>query len=219
MEMRHRSATLPRLCRSLPILLLAAGLLPAQLLAQRGNRDAWQRVPDVIDALAIGEGSRVADIGAGSGYFTRHLAGAVGPAGRVYAVDISERALSQLRDLVDDEELENVEIVRGDIDDPKLPERSLDAVLVVDAYHEMTEYAAMLAGMHRALKPGGRLVMLDHVPSDSSLSRARQTANHDINSRLAEREVEAAGFEVLQRDDRFAEMRRNHWQWILVARR
>ncbi|UCF19775.1 MAG: class I SAM-dependent methyltransferase [Gemmatimonadota bacterium] len=219
MRTRHCSPTLPRLHRSLLIILLAAGFLPAQLQAQRGNRDAWQRVPDVIAALAIAEGSSVADVGAGSGYFTEHLAREVGPSGRVYAVDISERALSQLRELANDEGFENVEVVRGEVDDPKLPEESLDAVLVVDAYHEMTEYSAMLAGMYRSLKPGGRLVMLDHVPSDTSLSRSRQTANHDLSSRLAEREVEAAGFEVLRRDDRFAEMRRNQWQWILVARR
>jgi ubiquinone/menaquinone biosynthesis C-methylase UbiE len=170
-------------------------------------------------ALAIAEGSRVADIGAGSGYFTEHLAREVGPSGRVFAVDISDRALSQLRRLVENESFENVEVIRGEVDDPRLPEGSLDAVLVVDAYHEMTEYAAMLEGMHRALKPGGRLVMLDHVPNDTSLSRARQTANHDISSGLAERDIREAGFEVLERDDRFAERRRNHWQWILVARR
>jgi ubiquinone/menaquinone biosynthesis C-methylase UbiE len=110
-------------------------------------------VPDVVAALAIGEGSRVADVGAGSGYFTEHLAREVGAGGRVFAVEISERSLSQLRRLAEDENLDNIEVVPGEVDDPKLPERSLDAVLVVDAYHEMTEYEAMLSGMYRALKP------------------------------------------------------------------
>jgi ubiquinone/menaquinone biosynthesis C-methylase UbiE len=157
--------------------LLAAGFQPTELEAQRRNRDSWQRVPDVVAALAIGEGSRVADVGAGSGYFTEHLAREVGAGGRVFAVEISERSLSQLRRLAEDENLDNIEVVPGEVDDPKLPERSLDAVLVVDAYHEMTEYEAMLSGMYRALKPGGRLVIVDHVPSRShAIGRPRATS-------------------------------------------
>jgi ubiquinone/menaquinone biosynthesis C-methylase UbiE len=108
--------------------LLAAGFQPSQLEAQRSNRASWQRVPDVMAALAIGEGSHVADVGAGSGYFTEHLAREVGAGGRVFAVEISERSLSQLRRLAEDEDLNNIEVVPGEIDDPRLPERSLDAV-------------------------------------------------------------------------------------------
>ena len=204
--------------RSILLAALATGLQPAELRAQRG-RDDWQRVPDVMAALAVGEGSYVADVGAGSGYFTEHLARSVGDSGRVFAVDVSERAISQLRKLARDEGFENVEVVRGEIDDPKLPQRSLDAVLVVDSYHEMTEHVAMLAGMYRALEPGGRLVMLDRAPSNPSLPRDRQTSNHDLSIDFAERELREAGFEILERHERFAERRRNDWQWMLVARR
>ncbi len=200
-------------------LLVAATLLPADLQAQGRDRDNWQRVPDVLAALAIGEGSQVADVGAGSGYFTAHLARAVGGGGRVYAVDISDRALSQLRRLVEDEGFDNVEVVRGEIDDPKLPERTLDAALVVDAYHEMTAYEAMLAGMFNALKPGGRLVIIDHVPSDPQSSRARQTREHDLGIDLVAGELQEAGFEVLEQDELFAQSGRNHRHWMLVARR
>jgi ubiquinone/menaquinone biosynthesis C-methylase UbiE len=147
------------------------------------------------------------------------LAKEVGATGRVCAVDISERALSQLRRLVEDEGLENVEVVRGEFDDPKLPQGSLDAVLVVNAYHEMTEYEAMLAGMLDALKPGGRLVMLDHIPSDPSESRGQQTADHDIGIDIVEREIQEAGFEMLERYEEFADGGRNTRQWMLVARR
>ncbi|UCC84369.1 MAG: class I SAM-dependent methyltransferase [Gemmatimonadota bacterium] len=203
-------------------LLLCALLIaiqPAELEAQRRNRDSWQRVPDVMAALAIGEGSRVADVGAGSGYFTEYLSTEVGAGGRVYAVDISERSLSQLRRLAQEDGLANIEVVRGEVDDPRLPERSLDAVLVVDAYHEMTEYEAMLSGMYKALKPGGRLVILDHVPSDPSQSRDRQTRSHELSIDIVEQEVIAAGFEILDRDEQFTESGRNHGQWLLVARR
>jgi predicted methyltransferase len=158
-------------------------------------------------ALAIGEGSHVADVGAGSGYFTEHLAREVGAGGRVFAVEISERSLSQLRRLAEDEDLNNI------------PERSLDAVLVVDAYHEMTEYEAMLSGMYNALKPGGRLVVVDHVPSDPSQSRDRQTTSHELSIDIVEEELREAGFEVLDRDEGFTQNGRNHGQWLLVARR
>jgi protein-L-isoaspartate O-methyltransferase len=102
--------------RLLLCLLLAASLQPNDLHAQRRDRDSWQRVPDIVAALAIGEGSRVADVGAGSGYFTEHLAREVGAGGRVFAVEISERSLSQLRRLAEDEDLNNIEVVPGEID-------------------------------------------------------------------------------------------------------
>lgn len=198
-------------------LLFVATILPPQSQAQR-NRDSWQRVPDVLAALAVGEGSRVADVGAGDGYFTRHLAQEVGSTGHVFAVEISQRALSQLRRLVENEGFDNVEVIEGETDDPKLPSSSLDAVLVVNAYHEMTEHEAMLAGMLASLKPGGRLVILDRSASDASDSRDRQVARHELSIDLAERELVDAGCEILQRDERFTNSR-NHPQWMLVARR
>ena len=211
---RWLPAWLPLAC-SLPSLTLQAQALPAQ----NSVRDGWQRVPDVMTALSVDAGSRVADVGAGSGYFTAHLSREVGPSGRVFAVDISERALDQLDRLVENEKLENVDVIRGEIDDPGLPERSLDAVLVVDAYHEMTEYEAILAAVYGALKPGGRLVILDLVPPDSSAARDRQTANHRLGMSVVEREIRAAGFEVVERDPRFTRSGRGSGQWMLVARR
>ena len=199
-------------------LLLAAGSWPAEAQAQRGDRDAWQNVPEVMAGLDIREDSRVADVGAGSGYFTSHLARKVGAGGRVFAVEISVSELSRLRRLAEDEGLGNIEVVRGEIDDPMLPERSLDAVLVVDAYHEMTEHEAMLAGIYRALRPGGRLVVLDLAPSDDSASRDRQTGRHRIDIDLAEQEVRAAGFQVVDRHPRFTRTPNGRTQWMLVAR-
>jgi ubiquinone/menaquinone biosynthesis C-methylase UbiE len=170
-------------------------------------------------ALSVDTGSRVADVGAGSGYFTEHLSKEVGSSGRVFAVDISDRALNQLARLVENKRLENVEVIRGEIDDPGLPEESLDAVLVVDAYHEMTEYEAILAAVHGALKPGGRLVILDLVPPDSSAARDRQTANHRLGISVVEGEILAAGFEVIGRDPQFTTSGRGTGQWMLVSRR
>ena len=200
-------------------LVVVAALLPADLRAQNRDRDQWQRVPDVIAALAIGPGSQVADIGAGNGYFTTHLARHVGADGVVFAVEIGEAELSRLTQLAEEEQLDNIEVVRGEIDDPRLPEQSLDAVLVVDAYHEMTEHEAMLAGIRGALEPGGRLVLIDLAPTDGSSSRDRQTESHRIGIDLVEQEVRAAGFEVLDRDPQFTSTSRGRGQWMLVARR
>lgn len=203
----------------LTCLLVAAGAWPAEIRAQRGDRDTWQRVPDVMAAMAVGAGSRVADIGAGSGYFTAHLARTVGAGGRVFAVEISERELTRLSRMAEDEGFENIEVIRGEVDDPGLPEQALDAVLVVDAYHEMTEYEAMLAGMYEALEPGGRLVILDLAPSDGSASRGRQVGNHRIGIDVVEQEVQAAGFEIVQREPQFARTGGGRGQWMVVARR
>lgn len=217
---RRRLQLALRRTSSLPaLLLLAAAVQPAKLQAQDGDRDQWQRVPDVIAALAIGPGSQVADIGAGSGYFVTHLSRHVGTGGMVFAVEISEADLSRLRRLAEEDDLANIEVVRGEIDDPELPDESLDAVLVVDAYHEMTEYEAMLAGMRGALKPGGRLVIIDLAPRDGSASRDDQTDSHRIGIEFAQQEVRTAGFEVIGSDPEFTRTGRGTRQWMLVAQR
>ncbi len=218
MTIRRRSLTQHGLAWLLASAILTLGFQPADVQAQGRNRDNWQRVPDIIAALAIGTGSQVADVGAGDGYFVGFLAEEVGATGHVFAVDVSERALSNLRRLIENEGLDNVEVVHSDYDDPKLPERSLDAVLVVNAYHEMTQHEEMLAGMLKALKPGGRLVMLDHIPSDPTDSRDQQTRDHDIGIDIVAPELEAAGFDVIERYEEFVNSGRSR-QWMLVARR
>jgi ubiquinone/menaquinone biosynthesis C-methylase UbiE len=216
---RGRGADVTRV--ALVVLVATAGVSSGLAAQQDAARDSWQRVPDVFAALAIGEGSHVADVGAGSGYFTVRLADRVGSAGRVYAVDINESTLRRLRSLAEGDSLANVEVIHGAADDPHLPLGGLDAVLVVDTYHEMTEQGAMLAGILRALKPGGHLVLLDFRPPDPSATRSGQTARHTIALEIAEQELLDAGFEILVRNADFAEAggyRRSH-QWMLVARR
>ena len=116
---------------------------------QEAPRDQWQRPADVFEAMGLGPGSVVADLGAGGGWFTTRLARAVGAGGRVYAVDVNPISLRELRDALP-KELTNIEIVRGEENDPKLPAGQLDAVLVVNAYHEFAEYAAVLARVRRS---------------------------------------------------------------------
>lgn len=183
--------------------------------AQRTARDGWQRVDDVVAALQVEEGDRIADVGAGSGFFTFRLSPRVGPNGRVIAEDVDRSALARLRATAQRRGLRNIETILGETDDPRLPERSLDGVLIVNAYHEMYEHEAMLAGIRRALRPGGRLVILD-MPRDSALSRAAQMAQHGLTIGIAARDLVAAGFKIVTRDPDFIRSGRNR-QWMIVA--
>jgi SAM-dependent methyltransferase len=188
---------------------------------REGNaREGWQRVPDILVALNVVPGARVADVGAGDGFFTVRLARAVGPAGRVIAEDIDGEALARLRARVADELLGNVEVVQGEADDPRLPVDTLDAVLVVNAYHEMGQFASMLAHFRRALKPGGRLVLVE--PLDPRLRgepRGQQTKAHSLDSGYAARELRAARFDLVGLRDPLIRRGTGTEYWMLVAER
>lgn len=125
------------------------------------DRDLWQRPDQIMDALGIADGSVVADIGAGSGWFTIRLARRVGPQGLVYAEDVQKEMINAITRRVSREGLANVRPVLGLKNDPNLAPKSLDAVLVVDAYHEIENRVAMLASLARALKPQGRIGVVD----------------------------------------------------------
>jgi len=125
------------------------------------DRDAWQKPEQVMDALGIGERSAVADVGAGGGWFTVRLARRVGPNGKVYAQDVQQQMLESISRRVAREGFSNVIYVRGGRLDPKLPKAALDAVLMVDTYHEFGNPVALLRGAGVALKPGGRIGIID----------------------------------------------------------
>lgn len=195
---------------------------------QEAPRDQWQRPSDVFAAMGLGPGSVVADLGAGGGWFTTRLARAVGASGRVYAVDVNPISLRELREALP-KELTNIEIVRGEENDPKLPPAQLDAVLVVNAYHEFAEYAAVLAKVREALKPGGRLVLIEPAPRRAEdTTRAAQTRRHTIAMETVEGELTQAGYEIVRKDSSFVS-RPTHQEsngtlvtptdWLLVARR
>jgi ubiquinone/menaquinone biosynthesis C-methylase UbiE len=125
------------------------------------DRDLWQRPDQIMDAMGIADASVVADIGAGSGWFTIRLARRVGPQGLVYAEDVQKEMINAISRRVSREGLSNVRPVLGLKNDPRLSPNSLDAVLVVDAYHEIENRVAMLSSLARALKPQGRIGVVD----------------------------------------------------------
>ena len=127
------------------------------------DRDEWQQPDRIMDALGIADGTRVADIGAGGGWFTVRLARRVGPNGRVYAQDVQALMIESIRQRVANQGLTNVETILGTNDDPRLPP-GLDAVLVVDAYPAFGERGARMAVLRHlasALAPHGRLGIVD----------------------------------------------------------
>ena len=145
--------------------------------------------------LRVERGSSVADVGAGSGYFTIRLARAVGTAGKVYAVDIQSGMLELLKQKLARERLTNVIPVLAAEDDPRLPEQSLDLVLMVDVYHELSSPQVTLAHLKRALKPGGRLVLLEYRAEDPNVPILPE---HKMTKAQVKLEVEHEGFRQLR---------------------
>jgi predicted methyltransferase len=152
----------------------------------------WQRPAEVFDALGVKPGYRVADIGSGSGYFTFRLAAQVGTEGKVYAVDIDQGAIDKVRRRKEREKLEQIEPILGESDDPRLP-NELDAVLIVDSYHEFRGYNRMMQAVFRALKPGGRLVIIDGE-GPAGRPRTEYHRLHTIPAELVREEITRNGF-------------------------
>ena len=160
------------------------------------DRDAWQMPDTVMDALGIADGSHVADIGAGGGWFTVRLARRVGPNGVVYAEDVQPQMLEAIRRRVDREGLRNVRTVRGDAADPRLPPESVEAVLMVDA-SEFSNPVAVLRGLAAALKPGGRVGVVDFAKAGGG--PGPPTEDRVEEARVIER-AKAAGLVLLRRE-------------------
>ncbi len=156
------------------------------------NRDEWQRPVEVIDALGVKSGHRVADIGCGFGYFTFHLAARVGAEGKVYAEDIDQKAIGKVRERREREKLAQVEPILGESADPRLP-LDLDVVLIVDTYHEFRDYDTMMQMVFRALKRGGRLAIIDGEAA-SGKPRTEYHRLHSIPAELVREEITRHGF-------------------------
>ena len=166
---------------------------------ERTEREFEEEPDKALDALGPLTGMTVADVGAGSGYFTVRLASRVGPKGRVYANDLQPEMLKMLDARLGRERIANVTLVHGAADDPKLPASSLDLVLMVDVYHEFSEPQKMLRGMRAALKPGGRLVLLEYRKEDPEVPIRLE---HKMTVAEAKLELEAEGFRLAHVDER-----------------
>lgn len=135
----------------------------------RPERDAEERPRLLLRALAVKPGMTVADVGAGSGFLTFPLARLVGPRGKVFATDIQPEMLTIIRDRARARKTGNVATILGGEDDARLPPGSCDLILLVDVYHELSRPDAMARSMVRALKPGGRLALVEYRAEDADV--------------------------------------------------
>jgi protein-L-isoaspartate O-methyltransferase len=133
---------------------------------ERPEREKEEHCSKLIDALKLKPGDVIADVGAGSGYYTFRMAERVAPGGKVLAVDIQQEMLTLIRKRMQEGKVTNVEPVLGTLTDPKLPAGSVDLILLVDVYHEFSHPYEMTVEMVKALKPGGRLVFVEYRLED-----------------------------------------------------
>ena len=176
---------------------------------ERAEREQEEAPTKAIDALELKPGMVIADIGAGSGYYTSRIAKKVAPSGRVFATDIQPGMLEILNRRVKAEGLTNVESILGAMDDPKLPPSSIDLAIMVDVYHELQQPQVFLHRLKPAFKPGGRLVLLEFRKEDPQVPILEV---HKMSVAEVKVELEAEGFAI----DRVLDVL--PWQHIIVLR-
>lgn len=174
------------------------------------ERDAWQQPEAVIESLRIRPGDDVADLGAGSGYFTIRLAQVVGPGGKVYAVDVDPQVLEQIEHRAQEQQLDNIQTILADPQDPKLGSSSVDLIFICNTLHHISKREQYYPLLARALKLGGRLVDIDFQKRSLPVGPSTEMK---IAKTDAIKELEAAGFR-LEKEFRFL-----RYQYFLVFER
>jgi ubiquinone/menaquinone biosynthesis C-methylase UbiE len=190
------------------------GRLIAQVMSYQGaewlfraSRIEEEQPEQMLDALEIEEGMTVADVGAGAGYHAIRLSERVGPGGKVYATDIQPQMIAMLKRNVAAAKLKNVTPVICTATDPKLPPGEVDLILMVDVYHECSKPVETLKGLHKALKSGGRLVLVEFRAEDPGVPIKPE---HKMTVDQARKEVETQGFAFQKLHDFLP------WQHIIV---
>jgi ubiquinone/menaquinone biosynthesis C-methylase UbiE len=167
-------------------------------LLEAPDRDEWQRPDLIMDALGVAEASVVADIGAGSGWFTIRLARRVGPNGLVYAQDVQQLMLAAISRRVQREGLTNVRPVLGEESDPKLPAGAVDTVLIVDVYHEIEDGVTLLKNVANALKPQGKIGVIDFRLEGGGPGPTREER---VGPDQVIRDAQAAGLRLVRQEE------------------
>ena len=173
------------------------------------DRDQKLHINQVMDLLGISTGKPVADIGAGSGWFTVRAARRVAPSGTVYAVDINPDAIEYVDERAKKEKLTNIKTVLGTANNPKLPPDSVDAVLLLKTYHEVAQPVELMKNVRAALRPGGRVGIVD---------RKGNGENHGIEKKVVIQELESAGFRMTEEHDDLVKDDKMDYFLIFVAK-
>jgi len=162
------------------------------------GRGGWQRPDDVVTALALRPGDRVADLGAGEGYFIPYLSDAVGIEGRVYAVDLDPELVAELEEEFAGGAGDNVEVVLGAEDDPRLPRGALDAVLIVNTYHHIADRPRYFAKLRNNLRPGGRIAIIEPNADLGGILALALEEGHTSHASEVVREMQEAGYRQVE---------------------
>jgi ubiquinone/menaquinone biosynthesis C-methylase UbiE len=183
-------------------------------------RDRWQKSDELIGMLNISAGSQVADIGCHEGYMTFKLSHVVGSSGKVFAVDVDQSKLDKVRRAASKNKVENIHIIKGDYDNPKLPANTLDAVIILDTYHEMDDHDEILKHVKAALKPGGKLLLCEPIAEQRRKdSRAAQERKHELGMSFAIEDLKKAGFKISYQQDPYIDRitQKGDSMWVVVA--
>ena len=162
------------------------------------NRDQWQQPEKVIAALKLRPGDQVADLGAGGGYFTFKLAKAVGPTGKIYAVDIDREMTDLISEQAKKDSVQNIETILAKAEDPLLPKSGIDLILTVNTYHHIGERIAYFKNLQKYLRPGGRIAVIDY----DRRAWFEGLLRHYTPTEFIKREMEQAGY-ALQQEHNF----------------
>ncbi len=188
------------------LLFLLLGLLPLGLVlagctglakldySELGSRAIWQQPDRVVESLNIPRGATVADIGTGAGYFLPYLVEAVGPEGRVFAVDVDPEIAEQLQTLVAEAGYDNVEIVLAEYDDPLLPDGQIDLVFLCNTYHHIEDRPAYFSRLLTDLSPHARVAILDPNADLTGVFRLFLDDGHMSSASALSGEMQAAGY-------------------------
>ncbi len=184
---------------AIAIVLIAIGVFSSENVTRLDftawGRGMWQRPTDLVAALDIERGQRVADLGAGKGYFIPYLQDAVGPGGVVFAVDVEADKTAALEERFPDAP---VQVILGGYDDPKLPDRSVDLILVVNTYHHIDDRTAYFAKLKSDLAPGGRVAIVELDRELSGLLALFFPEDHASTLGNVRAEMRAAGYRELE---------------------
>lgn len=160
------------------------------------SRDERQRPAELVRSLKIRPGSVVVDVGCGSGYMEPYFSAAVGPTGKVIAEDVRTEFLDAARKQAERLKLANVRFVMGSADDPKLPAHAADLIFLLDVYHHFDDPQQVLAALHKALAPGGRMAIVDYYKRPKAMPGMDAVKHIRADRDQVLREVESAGFRL-----------------------
>lgn len=160
--------------------------------SQDYDRDSWQRPEKVMDVIGVKPGMVIGEAGAGRGYFTFKLAKRVGDTGKIYANDISRRALNYIQGRCRREGIDNIEIILGEVENPLFPKSQMDMVIMVYVFHHLKRPVEFLKNIKPSLKPGAPLVILEQDPEKSD-----EAIGHFLKKEVILDKVKESGYELV----------------------